>query len=175
MLPPEVGYEVRVNSEGLVEKVRGRNFVDVPMMPPNLKNDLEVNVKTEPKAETESDTSEEQGSSAHRKAGTEIRGSLHKVLSKMSPNLRARARPLLIRVLSTCPDLDFTQNGQLVYKNQTIQNSNLTNLLIHVLNRNNDFSVPGLKILLNSLRRSTSADKVTPLRKATKAELRKIL
>lgn len=148
MLPPEIGYEVKINANGLVEHVTGRDFVDVTM----AKSDPKMSENYTSKAQLHS----ERPISSNSLVATEIRGSLHRVLSVMPPNLRTKARPLLIKILSTCPDVDFTNKGQLVYKSQTIPNSNLAQIMTNILNQTNDSSVPGLKELLGSLKRTSN-------------------
>ena len=185
MLPPEVGFEVTVSANGLVEQVTGRDFVDVPVMAAR-QHQQHADIKSETSEAEATNIKEEikteQSNSSLHSSATEMRGTLHQILKRMPTNLRSKTRPLLIRLLSSCPDIDFTTKGHLVYKNQTIPNSNLTQIFTNILNPKKNSAVPGLKEVLECLKKSSNpfqhathpkAPNPLYLKRATRAEMKK--
>merc|ERR1711963_1368823 len=60
----------------------------------------------------------------HRNS-VQVKAILHNILVSLPAQLRASARPLLIKLLSSCAEIDFDEKGQLLVHDEIVPNSNL--------------------------------------------------
>ena len=175
MLPTNIGYEINVSKSGEVQKMTSSDFVDLPQ---SQKQQKHTHVITESSSDDDDEHAEHltalslaasapssaatPAASAPRAtqlastsqpvlAASKVRGQLHSILSNMSPEMRQRARPLLVYILSTMPQVDFDHKSQLYFHDKLIPKSNISRILANMLSRNFIPLVPGEKELISVL------------------------
>lgn len=153
MLPADIGQEVRIEA-GLVRPVRGGDFKDLPMVGTSKP---EVASKPQNPRMSKSHTPPQDDSSVNVSA--EVRGTLHQILSKVPPKQVKAARSVLIKLLSDCPQIDFTSKGQLLCKGQPIKNSEVSQIISKIASKKKRTStILGSNELLNALGRRTTKE-----------------
>mgnify|MGYP001213044710 CR=1 FL=1 len=173
MLPTNIGYEISVTKSGQVQKMTSSDFVDLPetkqqhhqqkLNPITPENGDSSSSDDDEDAQLASSASlssaapppppllQKVGSSAPVLSTSKVRGQLHSILSDMSPSMREKARPLLIHILSTMPQVDFDDKSQLFFHDKLIPKSNISKILVNMLSRHLTPLIPGEKEIISVL------------------------
>ena len=158
MLPINIGYEVKIDKSGNVEKVSSSDFVDLPEekfenAERSSSSQSDISTTTTDNDATISSPPPPQTFKAkptELKASI-IRGQLHNILSDIPVEQRQKARSLLVHMLSSMPEVDFDQKNQLFFHDKAIPNSNVGRIVASIVSPHFSPLVAGEKEILSVL------------------------